>query len=97
MKTFEQRWHLVQQWLLQPLRAAIISMVMAFALLLLFQQVVAGAVAQGELRQRASAAEHEGVWRCKPMQDQVHRAACLERSKTAYQRTLAPTANLISE
>jgi hypothetical protein len=94
---FEQRWQSMQQRLRQPLWAAIISMVMAFALLLLFQQVVVGAVAQGERRQRASAAEHEGVWRCKPMQDQVHRAACLERSKSAYQRSQAPTANLVSE
>ncbi len=65
---------------------AIAATLLGLALLLTFQQVVAGVAEQGELARLASAAQVEGDWRCKLLRDRADRDACLAQVAAAHGR-----------
>lgn len=52
-------------------------------LLLAFQQVVRGAVRQGELRNRTHLLVLDATWRCNALRERTRREACLRRIDSA--------------
>jgi hypothetical protein len=60
-----------------PVWPALAAALMAFCLLLAFQQVVAQGVEQGTQRRMAAAAHLEGTWRCKLLREPGDRGRCL--------------------
>lgn len=95
--SLSQWWEQAQRLLHPPVGPVIAAVSMGVAMLLVFQQVVAGAVAQSELRHRASAAQHESVWRCKSLPNEGDRATCLARVQATQQRPSAQAEDPISE
>lgn len=72
-------WQYALVALRRPVWLAAIVALLVLGLLLAFQQVVAQAVAQGELRRTATAAQARDIWRCKHLSHSGARDSCLER------------------
>lgn len=60
-----------------PVWATILASLVAFGLLVSFQQVVAQSVVQGEERRTATAAHDRAVWLCKSPHGRASRDQCL--------------------
>jgi hypothetical protein len=70
-------WRQILMALPSPRWPAAVAALMAFLLLLAFQQVVATGVQQADLRRAAVAAQVEAVWRCKLLSEVGDRRGCL--------------------
>ncbi len=81
-----------------PIWLALCGSVIILGMLMTFHQVVHGAVQQGELRHKNSAAHTEATWRCKTLQGTVATGSCLLQLNTAYGEAAleAPAAMLAS-
>lgn len=71
---------------LRPAWLAVVAALVALGMLLAFQKVVAGSVAQGELRRAHAQAQASGAWRCNLMRDRGERERCLARLNGAPDR-----------
>jgi hypothetical protein len=58
---------------------AVLAILITVSLMLLFHQVLLGAVAQGELRQQARDQQSEVFWRCNSMGATAERDNCLRQ------------------
>ena len=81
----------------QPRWQSIGALVMAFVLLLVFHQVVSGAVEQAKLRHQALATQHDSDWRCKPGRGLGDRTACVEHAVLPQPRATAQAAQRVKD
>jgi len=58
----------------------------AVGLMLIFHQVVRGAVLQGELRQVAAMAQADAMWRCKGVAELRDRDSCMVQLQTGVRQ-----------
>jgi hypothetical protein len=79
-------WPQVLIALRPPAWLAVVAALVALGLLLAFQQVVAGSVAQGELRRAHAQAQASGAWRCNLLHDRAERKDCLAQLDGAPNR-----------
>ena len=72
-------------WLALAAKAwpAVLASLAILALLAAFDQVVRGAVIQGDLRRQAVALHAEATWRCKALRDISVRQTCLAELNSA--------------
>lgn len=79
------RWSGLRAAVLSPLWLGLLGSLMIMGMLLTFHQVVHGAVQQGELRHKATAAYVEASWRCNVLQGQGGAGdTCKAQLKAAY-------------
>jgi hypothetical protein len=64
----------------------LVAALAALGLLLTFQQILAQAVKEGDLRRADTAAQVDGLWRCKLVRDVGARDACLAQVGDARNR-----------
>lgn len=81
-----------------PVWQALLGTVIIVGMLLAFHQVVHGAVQQGALRHKATAAHTEATWRCNALQGPAASGSCLLQLNTADGETAlqAPATMLAS-
>ena len=73
-------WPRLVDMLRSQITLAVLAILITLSLMLLFHQVLLGAVAQGELRQQARNQQSEVFWRCNSMGATAERDNCLRRA-----------------
>lgn len=74
-------WPRFLDLLRSQLTLAILATLITLSLMLVFHQIVLGAVAQGELRQQARTLQSQALWRCNSSPDTHGRDNCLRQVK----------------
>jgi len=77
-------WHRFVDMLRSQITLAVLAILITLSLMLLFHQVLLGAVAQGELRQKARNQQSEVFWRCNSMGAAAERDNCLRQFNAAF-------------
>lgn len=72
-------WSRFLDLLRSQLTFAVLATLITLSLMLVFHQVVLGAVAQGELRQQARNLQSQALWRCNSSPDTHGRDNCLRQ------------------
>ena len=94
---FEALLRQARHLLVQPLWQSIGAVVTAFGLLLVFHQVVSGAVEQAKLRHQAFATQHDSDWRCKPARGLGDRTGCIEHAVLLQSRATTQGAQRVKD
>jgi len=81
-----------------PVWPGILAAIAVVGLLLAFHQVVSGAVQQGELRRKATAAYAEAAWRCNALRGvRAVRESCLSQLNAPHNETTLQARNFATE